>query len=198
MKYLKFIASCTLYVIVLIFIYSIHINYFYVEVILYGALMDAFIAAVLTYLIAFVFSKKWFDFLQFERWLILAIWLLGGYAFSISFPAVLDRSLSFYVLEKIQARGGVIHVSEIEKIFLEYIPEVRLVDVRLTEQLQSKTIVRTGDCINLTDRGQKLAYFSQFVRQNLLAKHRLLDGVYTDALTRGIYGKPEVEDQRCK
>jgi hypothetical protein len=61
-------------------------------------------------------------------------------------------------------------------------PEFRLVDVRLTEQLQSGTIEIVNGCVRLTVKGSRLASFSGFVRRNLLVKHRLLAGIYTDAL----------------
>ena len=64
----------------------------------------------------------------------------------------------------------------------EYMPEFRLVDVRLTEQLQSGTIAIENGCVKLTPRGERLATLSRFIRTTLLPKHRLLAGVYTDAL----------------
>jgi hypothetical protein len=119
----------------------------------------------------------------FELLLLSVIWVLGGYAFAISGPAVLDRSLSFYILEKLQQRGGGIREDAFPEVFTEeYMPEFHLVDVRITEQLQSGTIVVADGCVRLTPYGKRLASLSLFVRRHLLAKHRLLAGVYTDAL----------------
>ncbi|GAB5486345.1 MAG: hypothetical protein Pars93KO_27790 [Parasphingorhabdus sp.] len=150
---------------------------------LYSAMFDAALAAIVMTLVLFVLGRKRLPFDGFENALLVVIWLLGGYVFAISIPTVLDRSLSFYILEKLQQRGGGIEHARIGDVFVkEYLPEFRLVDVRLTEQLESGTIMIEDGCVKLTDRGRRLATFSRFFRQNLLPKKRLLAGEYTDAL----------------
>ena len=80
-------------------------------------------------------------------------------------------------------RGGGIREDAIGDVFVsEYMPEFRLVDVRLTEQQASGTIVIENGCVKLTPRGERLANFSRFFRTHLLPKHRLLAGEYTDDL----------------
>ncbi|KAK3584150.1 hypothetical protein CHS0354_035230 [Potamilus streckersoni] len=107
-----------------------------------------------------------------------------GYIFAITVPAVIDRSLSLYILEKLQQRGGGIELAQFEKVFTEeYVKEHRLLDVRLTEQQESGTIVIRNGCVKLTERGQKLASIGRFFRQNILPKKRLLMGEYSDDLT---------------
>jgi len=97
---------------------------------------------------------------------------------------VIDRSLSFYLLEKIQQRGGGIRLASFQRVFTdEYVKEHRLVDVRLTEQLKSGTIVILDGCVKLTPRGKYLANFSRYFRRTFLPSKRLLMGEYTDALT---------------
>lgn len=94
---------------------------------------------------------------------LLVIWLLGAYLFAISIPTVLDRSLSFYILEKLQQRGGGIREDALQQVFTdEYMREHHLIEVRLTEQLQSGTIYIHNGCVKLTDRGERLASFSRF------------------------------------
>jgi hypothetical protein len=73
----------------------------------------------------------------------------------------------------------------------EYMSEMRLIDVRLTEQLQSGTIEIVNGCIRLTERGQELASLSRFVRTTFLARHRLLANVYTDALVDPFVSSPK-------
>jgi hypothetical protein len=58
-----------------------------------------------------------------------------------------------------------------------------LVDVRLTEQLQSNTIRIESGCVYLTAKGNYLASFSRFFRAHLLPKQRLLLDSYSDDLT---------------
>ena len=162
--------------------YLLHIFWIPINVVFYSAIADALIAALITGTLAF-FLRRRVSLSPFELGLIFIIWCVGGYATAISGPALLDRSLSFYILEKLQQRGGGIREDAIPRVFVEeYMPEFRLVDVRLTEQLQSGTIEIVNGCVRLTEKGQKLATFSRFVRRNLLAKHRLLAGIYTDAL----------------
>src|SRR5215831_4810126 len=108
--------------------YLLHAWYFPVGVVFFSALIDTILAtAVMT---AVVVTIQQFN--RFEKTLLVVVWLLGGYAFAISGPAVLDRSLSFYILEKLQQRGGGIRESSIANVFMnEYMPEFRLIDVRL-------------------------------------------------------------------
>jgi len=114
----------------------------------------------------------------------IIIWLVCGYALAISMPTVIDRSLSFYILEKIQQRGGGIRQDAFEWVFTqEYMKEHRLVDVRLTEQLESGTIDIKNGCVLLTEKGRRIANFSRYYRRNWLPKKRLLMGNYSDDLT---------------
>lgn len=188
MKLLAFLGLCGLYCVLLLAVYMLHVHFLPVQVILYSAVLDAVIAAVLTLLVAVLFRHQ-LRFSGFEMTLSLLVWLLGGYAFAISGPTVLDRSLSFYILEKLQQRGGGILLDRIGEVFTsEYLPEFRLVDVRITEQVQSGTIVLDKGCVRLTPRGAAIASLSGALRGVALAQHRLLMGTYTDALTRPFSG----------
>jgi hypothetical protein len=99
-------------------IYIIHIWYFRVNVVFYAALVDSIIAVTLTIIFMLLtgFSKR---FLTSEKFLLTVIWLLLGYSISISVPTVIDRSLSFYILEKIDQRGGGIRLDAFEEIFIK-------------------------------------------------------------------------------
>ena len=65
----------------------------------------------------------------------------------------------------------------------EYMKEHRLVDVRLTEQEQSGTIVIKDGCVKLTEWGNKLATMSRYFRTYFLPQQRLLMGEYSSDLT---------------
>jgi hypothetical protein len=183
MKKLALALGCTvLFIVLLLAIHFIHMRFLPVNVVLFSAVIDALIAAGLTAaLTARWLWQREFSFLEHVQ--LIVIWLLGGYAFAISVPTVIDRSLSFYILEKLQQRGGAIQQSSFEDVFrVEYLAEHRLVDVRLTEQLQSGTITITNGCVRLTDKGHQMADWSRFYRAHLLPRKRLLMGEYTDAL----------------
>jgi hypothetical protein len=152
-------------------------------VVFYSAMLDAAIAVALAAL-ALAGLRAFAAFNAFEKLQMLLAWALLGYAYAISVPTVIDRSLSFYLLEKLQQRGGGLRVDRFQDVFThEYVREHRLVSVRLTEQLASGTVTISDGCVRLTKRGQRLATFSRFFRRNLLPRHRLLMGRYTDELT---------------
>lgn len=193
---LSLIASI-IFIILLLSIYYIHVTYFKVDVVFYSALFDSLLAASLATILVFLLSYfRWLS--GFERFLLTMIWLLGGYAFAISVPTVIDRSLSFYILEKIQQRGGGIKKDGFDYVFTEeYLKEHRLVDVRLTEQLESGTIVIDNGCVKLTPKGIKIASFGRYFRQHFLPKQRLLMGEYSDDLTNPFRGNSQGDNYEC-
>ncbi|WP_043692451.1 hypothetical protein [Luteibacter sp. 9133] len=197
-NYMRALVASVVFVIGLLLTYYVHMRYFRVNVVFYAAILDAFIALaiVMASLVAFGWFKS---FTRLEMIQLGMIWLLGGYAFAISVPTVIDRSLSFYILEKLQQRGGGIRQDAFHDVFTEeYVREDHLVAVRLTEQLQSGTIKIDNGCVKLTPWGEKLATFSSFYRKRLLPTHRLLMGEYTDALTDPFRDSVMPKDYRCR
>lgn len=191
------VAATGFFIVSLVAVYIIHIKIFYVDVIFYAAILDAFIATALS--AAILFGTAYFTTLNgFEKLQLTAIWLLAGYAFAISVPTVIDRSLSFYILEKLDQRGGGIRSDQFENVFTkEYMNEYRLVDVRLTEQEQSGTIVIEDGCVILTPKGRFIASISSYFRHHLLPKKRLLRGEYTDVLTDPFKNSTSMPSYRC-
>jgi hypothetical protein len=182
MKCLTALALTATFALLLALSYLVHVWYLPVSVVFFSALLDSLVAAIGMTAILWLFRGA-IPLSAFEVKLLVIIWLLLGYSFAISVPTVLDRSLSFYILEKLQQRGGGIRKSQIRDVFVhEYIPEFRLIDVRLTEQLASGTIIIENDCVMLTPRGRIFASLSRYFRKNLLPKRRLLGDEYTDAL----------------
>lgn len=171
-----------IFLVLLIGIYWLHVAFFRVNVLLYSAIEDGLIATVVSAGMLLAWNRQ-SVFTGFEKAQLCVIWFLLAYVFAISLPTVIDRSLSFYILEKIQQRGGGIKLASFEDIFTkEYVKEHRLVDIRLTEQQQSGTILIEKGCVKLTDRGNKIAEFSRFFRKHFLPKQRLINGEYSDAL----------------
>lgn len=197
MKLTRAIAAGTLFVMLLLAIYYVHISFFNVNVVFYAAIADGVAAALVTALA--LFGVGYFRVLgSFEKILLLVIFLLAGYSFAISVPTVIDRSLSFYILEKLQQRGGAIKQESFEQVFTqEYVKEHRLVDVRLTEQLESGTIVIENGCVKLTEKGGRIASFGRYFRAHWLPKKRLLMGQYTDDLTSPFRSSVVTVDYLC-
>lgn len=194
--YPAFLAS-TLFLFLLLGTYWVHVAYFRVNVLLYSAITDGVLATIVA--VVFLFLWPGFNiFNSFEKLQLVIIWLFAGYIFAISIPTVIDRSLSFYILEKLQQRGGGIQLAKFEEVFTkEYVKEQRLVDVRLTEQQESGTIRIENGCVKLTPRGDMLATASLFFRHNLLPKQRLLMGKYSDDLTNPFRNSEKISSYQC-
>lgn len=184
-----------LFFVSLLLCYYIYVNYFNVNVLFYDSVKLVVIVATLFFIITgtiFLF-QSWYD-----KILQLVISVLFGYALVITFPTIIDRSLSFYFLEKLQQRGGGIQVSAFEDIFTqEYSKEHRLVDIRLTEQIQSGMLIIENDCVLLTRKGNRTASFSLWFRRHLLPKKRLLNNEYTDVLVNPFAKSTQLYDYRC-
>jgi hypothetical protein len=198
MKYLKFLALMLVFVIALAAIYVIHSWFFKVDVVFYSAIADGVLAAVVTLIVAM--TVKWFKtFTGFEKLQTFVICLLLGYGFAISVPTVIDRSLSMYILEKLQQRGGGIQLAAFDSVFKdEYMKEHRLVDIRLTEQQQSGTIVIEHGCVKLTEWGRFVASSTTWFRQTLLPKQRLIGDAYSSELTSPLRQRGSRADYGCQ
>ena len=198
MKLTRAIIASVIFTVILLGIYYVHVNFFKVNVVFYAAIGDGVVAAFMTGVIL-QFLPYFRVFGGFEKLQLVVIWLLFGYSFAISVPTVIDRSLSFYILEKLQQRGGGIKQDSFEQVFTqEYVKEHHLVDVRLTEQLQSGTIAINDGCVTLTEKGQMIASFGRFFRTHWLPKQRLLMGKYSDTLTDPFRNSVANVDYTCQ
>ena len=194
---LKLLIPVGLYISLYLIIYLIHVNFFEINVIFYAAIFDVAISLLL---FAIIFSlTKWASYYShLEILQSFIIFLLIGYSLSISLPTVIDRSLSFYILEKISAHDGSIKRSAMRDIFInDYINEYKLVEVRITEQVESGTIEVKGKCVNLTSKGKFIASLSSIFRKNFLAKKRLLLDEYTDVLTDPLKSSTQNAEYLC-
>lgn len=197
-KLIRIVAAIGLYIVVLLATYVLHARLLPVDVVLYSALGDAAVAAALCSVV--ICRVSWFSPLQAsERLLLVLVWLLGGYAFAISIPTVIDRSLSFYILEKLEQRGGGIRADAMERLIVtEFMSEYRVTDARLTEQLASGTIEIRDGCVRLTPKGRRIAAFSSAFRTHLLPRERLLMGEYSDDLTQPFRRSSDSPDYLCR
>lgn len=198
MKITRALMGTLIFLVLLFIIYFIHIRYVNVNVVFYASIADAVIAASLTGMILFI-SSHFKIYTQFEKLQLVIIWLLVGYSLAITVPTVIDRSLSFYILEKLEQRGGGIKLDAFEDVFTkEYVKEHRLIDVRLTEQLESGTIIIKEGCVKLTEKGKRLVKFSEGFRHNFLPKNRLLMGKYSSDLTDPFRASVKSSNYECK
>lgn len=185
------------YVCCLLLVYWLHVRYMRVDVVFYAAIVDSVIAAGIL-LAPLILSQHSHCLTALEKQLLVVVWLLGGYSFAISVPTVIDRSLSFYILEKLEQRGGGILLDRFSDVFtFEYLPEHRLVDVRITEQEQSGTIYIDRGCVRLTEKGRRIAHMSLYFRSHFLPQKRLLRGEYTNVLTHPFKNGVITVDYKC-
>jgi putative flippase GtrA len=162
----------------------IHFRLFRVSVVLYDAILDITIGTAIAAALYLIFLSSRLKLNPTEFILTIAAIWLAGLTYAVYFPAIIDRSLSMYILEKIDQRGGGIRQDAFEEVFIkEYVPEHRLVDIRITEQLNSGTIAIVDGCVVLTERGRRVVAFTTFYRQNLLPKSRDIMGRFVDDLT---------------
>ena len=196
MKYLYSIGFLIFFIFLLIIIYTIYINQFNVNVLLYSSLFCVLISLTIATIFLFSIKVKYVNF--FEKILILIICALTGYSLVLSLPTVIDRSLSFYILEKLDQRGGGIKVDKMDIVFTkEYLKEHRLIDIRLTEQLKTKTVIIDKNCLRLTSKGKKVVRFSNIFRQYFLPKQRLIKDKYTDELISPLDNETDIPDYLC-
>ena len=185
-----------IFLIILVVSYYLYVNYLYVDVLLYDSVKLVAIVATLMFVMT---GKKFLFQSWYDKFLQGVISLLLGYALAITFPTIIDRSLSFYFLEKLQQRGGGIQLAAFDDIFTqEYAKEHRLVDIRLTEQMQSGMLTIENDCVLLTPKGSRTATFALWFRQHLLPKKRLLNDEYTDVLVDPFAESTPLYDYRCQ
>lgn len=184
--------------VIFVIVHLLHMRFFAVDVILYAAMFDllvsGFIFAALYFFVLRPRLKLTKDVITLASLLALAC----GYIFSITIPTVIDRSLSAYILEKLDYRGGGIKEASMTDMFIaEYIPEYRMMDMRLQEALSSGTVVIENGCVKLTAKGRNIARFTKFYRNHLLPKKRILLDDVTDALTDPYENSPTEVDYLC-
>jgi len=181
--YLKSLFGLTVFSVALCCVWLFQVYFLSVNVVFYSALVAAAVA-LFTQALFVNYIGLFGDFSRFEKVQHLLICGLTGYVLAISVPTVIDRSLSFYILEKLQQRGGAIRQDQFINVFtIEYLNEHRLIDIRLTEQSESGTLTISNNCVRITPKGDRIAAFSRFFRRNFLPKKRLIMGEYTDQLT---------------
>lgn len=197
-KTLSILALAGLFLFLVLTVNIIHFRFFSVRVVLYDTLQDVVIAAVLTIGAYLVWLRSRLGLNPHEVVLTLMVGVLAGANYAISVPTLIDRSLSVYILEKLAQRGGAIRHDAFEQVFKdEYMPEHRLVDIRLTEQLESGTIRIEKGCVHLTDRGKRIVAVTRFYRTTLLPRNRLIMGERTDALTDPFRASKDLRSYIC-
>ncbi|KCZ85729.1 hypothetical protein HAD_08590 [Hyphomonas adhaerens MHS-3] len=176
----------------------IHFQNIQVSVILYACIWDALIAGLLVLGPYGWFRLRKGPLLSTEFGLVGIASFILIMLYAVMGPTVIDRSLSIYIVQKIDQRGGRVAEAKMPEIFVkEYMPEFRLVDVRMTEQVTSGTVNIENGCVILTPKGKRLSRFANWYRKTLLPRKRVLMGEVSDQLTDPFAGKAAVVDTTC-
>lgn len=184
--------------IVFFIVNAVHFRTLPVSVILYSCIIDIAVAAAVVFSAYWFFWRKRSALLGTELAMAAAIGALGLSWYAVIGPTVIDRSLSLYIVEKLDLRGGRIAYDAFDDMLVdEFMTEFRVPDVRLTEQIASGTAVLDDGCIVITNRGRAIASFLRFYRGTFLPKKRVLLGEITDELAQPVHG-PELVDIRCE
>lgn len=162
----------------------LHFRFFPVHVVLYDSILDLCLTTIIVAVGYFLFFRARLSLTLPEGLLATVIAALCCALYAVAIPTVIDRSLSVYILEKLNQRGGRIAETAFDEILKqEFFREYQLVNIRLTEQLNSGTIKIENGCVNLTPWGKQIVSFTSFYRANILPKRREIMGQYTDTLT---------------
>lgn len=192
-------ALVALLLVLFLVVNFVHFRFFPVRVVAYDALLDVGIATALCVLVYLLLPPRLLATNRLESMLFLAIGTLCAAIFAIMVPTVIDRSLSAYILEKLDQRGGGIREAAFEDILIhEFFPEHHLVAIRLTEQLNSGTISIRDGCVRLTPRGERIARWTRFYRTTLLPRRREILGRYSDDLTDPFRNSVRDVDYTCR
>lgn len=183
-KLIDIVIVLALSLVIFLFVHIVHFRFVTVRVVMYDALVDAVIAGVVSSLAAWAWNRRRRRLNGAEIGLSLLVGFLLTTTFVILVPTVIDRSLSMYILEKLVQRGGAIREDAFDPILKqEFFAEHRVVDIRLTEQLNSGTIQIENGCVRLTPRGDFIAHLTRWYRTTLLPPKRDIRGQFTDDLT---------------
>jgi hypothetical protein len=176
----------------------VHFQLITVKVVMYSAFVDVLVsAAVVAIVIGFT---GWFVAgFWIEITLAIAVGALLSALYAVLVPTVIDRSLSVYMLEKVEQLGGGVRQDAFLRMFKdEYPREHRVVDIRLTEQITSGTITLNNGCVHLTPRGTEVVKITRFYRKHLLPQKRDILGDISDDLTDPFRKPSETADYACR
>ncbi|MEL6245291.1 MAG: hypothetical protein AAFQ85_08080 [Pseudomonadota bacterium] len=197
-KIIEMVALSAAFGVVFLIVNAIHFRTLPVSVIFYACILDAIIASIIV-LFAFRSLRAKMTTLHSTEIALVAIasnLLILLYA--LAGPTVIDRSLSIYIVEKIDFRGGEVAEDAMPEIILkEFWQEYRVPEVRMTEQMTSGTVDIKDGCIHLTARGRILANFTRFYRRTFLPQRRVIGDDVTNALSHPYQNAPVLVPFEC-
>ena len=149
---------------------AIHFYFFNVNVILYTLLFDLIISLLVVVIGLAVINKNFYlnkNLLITILFLIATSQTLVIYAFVV--PTAIERSLSVYLLEKLESNKGALSISDFNIIAKkEYFNDMKVVETRINEQITTGSIIIDSGKVVLTDKGKALIKVFSFIKKYLL------------------------------
>lgn len=179
----------------MLFCCLVSLRFLIFNVTLYGSMFGSLVAALIALLILSKF--KFFKiFSKFEKYLIISVFLLLGYSYSITIPTIIDRSLTIYMLGQLKESPSGITRAKLEQDLTDrYIRDYQLIPTRISEQLVSGTITIDNNCIKLTRTGLYISEISQLYKNLFLPKRVLNSGGQIDILPNDV--RNPILDDAC-
>ena len=86
-------------------------------------------------------------------------------------PTAIERSLSVYLLERLESSQGMLSISDFNNIAEhDYFNDMSVIETRIDEQVSTGSIVIIDNKVVITDKGKRLVKIFSFVKRYLLPK----------------------------
>ena len=166
---LKIFSSLSIVLLTLFLLINyIHLNLFTYSVFLYSSTFDLCLALLITYVFYGIFNKNFF----LNNKLLIAIFsylhFVTFFLFIIFFNVVIERSLSLYILERLNQTNPLTIIELNENIRNNYFDDMNVIDTRIVEQISSGNITMHDNQIFLTDQGKSLVNFVRMYKKYFL------------------------------
>lgn len=110
-----------------------------------------------------------------------ALSLAFNICFLIVFPVTFDRSVTMFLLARIEQQDGRLDARDLERIFVaDYLGTLRQIDRRVEEQALSGNILVTDGRIRLTPQGKRLMASARTVGGWFGADRRFVDPQFVE------------------
>ena len=151
---------------------AIHFHFFNPQVILYSLLFDLIVSLMIVVISLVIINKTFFLYknaLFTLFFLISTSQALVIYAFVV--PTAIERSLSVYLLERLESSQGMLSISDFNNIAEhDYFNDMSVIETSIDEQVSTGSIVIIDNKVVITDKGKRLVKIFSFVKRYLLPK----------------------------
>ncbi len=159
--------SVVLFSVLLFFGYIVYLNFFASGFLFYDGLIGLCITFILILVVILLYAhkqnKKDSQSVAKELFLGLLSGLFLVYSFHITFPTVINRGISLYVISRLDAHGGQ-KINAIRDDYLSgYVDNYSTVCRRIDEQVSSGNVVFKDGRYHITQKGQRILSFLQGV-----------------------------------